>query len=194
MQSHKLAVKLFAGQGSDIPVEDFVPVFHHWIQGKLLDGHQLIDVADYGHVYEGPGTVLVSHEANIHIDLTDGKPGLLYIRKQPGAGATFRERLRAVFGAALQCAAMLESEQALPGGIRFRTQDPLFLINDRLNAPNTPETFAKVRPELDAFLQNLYGAKLDLAYEPHPERLFQVQIKAPAGVSLKSLLDRSATA
>lgn len=195
MQSHKLAVKFFAGQGADIPVEDFVPVFHRWIQGKLLNGHQLIDVADYGHVHQGPGTVLVSHEANIHIDLTDGKPGLLYIRKQPGAGNTFRERLRATFAAALQCAALLEAEAALPhGGIRFRTEGPLFLINDRLHAPNTPETFAGVRGELEAFLNNLYAAKVELAYAFHPERLFQVQVKAPAGVSVNSLLGRAATA
>src|SRR5579871_5658816 len=124
MESHKLAVKFFAESGGGLPVKDFVPVFHRWIQGKLLDGHQLIDVANYSHVHEGPGTVLVSHEANIHADLGEGKLGLLYIRKQPGAGATFQERLRSTFGYALRAALMLEQDSSLAGKLSFRTRDP----------------------------------------------------------------------
>jgi hypothetical protein len=193
MESHKLAVKFFAESGADIPVEEFVPVFHRWIQGKLLVGHQLIDVANYAHVHQGPGTVLVSHEANLHADLGDGKPGLMYIRKQPGTGASFRERLRSTFGFALKAASMLEQDPALAGKLSYRTRDPLFFINDRLHAPNTPETFEKVRSELDSFLQGLYGRKVELNYQPHPERLFQVQVAAPE-VKIHSLLDRVATA
>jgi hypothetical protein len=193
MESHKLAVKFFAQTGADIPVKDFVPVFHRWIQGKLVDGHQLIDVADYSHVHQGPGTVLVSYEANIHADLGDGKFGLLYIRKQPGAGSTFRERLRSTFAYALKAASMLEQDPALAGKLTFRTSDPVFLINDRLSAPNTPETFAQVRGELEAFLAGLYGTKVELSYSPHPERLFQVSIKAPH-VAINSLLEYGATA
>ena len=60
-----------------------------------IPDHLLIDVADYEHVPNGPGTVLVSHEANIHLDLADGRPGLLYIRKQPLKG-DLRERIRAL--------------------------------------------------------------------------------------------------
>ena len=37
--------------------------------------HLLIDVADYAHVPNGPGTVLVAHEANIHIDRTTAGSG-----------------------------------------------------------------------------------------------------------------------
>jgi hypothetical protein len=193
MESYKLAVKFFAETGGDIPVEEFVPVFHRWIQGKLLEGHQLIDVANYAHVHEGPGTVLVSHEANIHADLGDGKPGLLYIRKQPGAGTNFRERLRSTFGFALKAASMLEQDPALAGKVSYRTRDPLFLVNDRLHAPNTPETFAKVRGELEAFLQGLYGVKVELRYEPHAERMFQVRVVAPE-VKIKALLERVGSA
>ena len=35
--------------------------------------------------------VLVSHEANIHLDHTEGRPGLLYVRKQPYADADTTE-------------------------------------------------------------------------------------------------------
>jgi hypothetical protein len=66
-----------------------VPVFHRWIQQKSFPNHLLVDVADYAHVPEGPGTLLVSHEANIHFDRDGGKPGVLYVRKQP-AGENVR--------------------------------------------------------------------------------------------------------
>ncbi len=189
MESHKLAVKFFVEKGAGTPVEEFVPVFHRWIQGKLVEGHQLIDVANYEHVHEGPGVVLVSHEANIHADLGEGKLGLLYIRKQPGAGNSFRERLRSTFGYALKAASMLEQDAALAGKLSFRTRDPLFLINDRLHAPNTAETFGKVRGELEAFLKGLYGGNVELKYEPQAERLFQVRITAPE-TKISTLLDR----
>jgi len=193
MESHKLAVKFFVENGAGTPVEEFVPVFHRWIQGKVLEGHQLIDAANYAHVHEGPGVVLVSHEANIHADRGEGKLGLLYIRKQPGAGNTFRERLRSTFGYALKAASMLEQDPALVGKISFRTRDPLFLINDRLFAPNTPDTLGKVRGELEAFLKGLYGGNVELKYEPDAERLFQVRIGAPE-TKIATLLGRVATA
>src|SRR5205814_1119849 len=118
-----------------------------------LADHLLIDVADYKHVPEGPGTVLVSHEANIYTDQGEGRLGLLYFRKQPFAGAaTFAERLRATFRDALEACNLLEEEPALHGRVRFRTDELLFRVYDRLLAPNTDETFAEVKPELEAFL------------------------------------------
>ena len=193
MESHKLAVKFFVENGAQTPLEEFVPVFHRWIQGKLLGGHQLIDVANYEHVHEGPGVVLVSHEANIHADLGEGKLGLLYIRKQPGAGDSFRERLRSTFGYALRAATMLEQDAGLAGKISLRTRDPLFLINDRLHAPGNAETFGKVRGELEAFLKGLYGGNVELKFEPQAERLFQVRINAPE-TKISTLLDRVGSA
>ena len=55
-------------------IEDssFVPVFHSFIQTHALPDHLLIDVGDYTHVPDGPGTVLVSHEANVYMDHTVG--------------------------------------------------------------------------------------------------------------------------
>src|SRR5437763_2347144 len=103
MDSHKLSVKFFVEDPSALRPEEFVPVFHGWIQRHALADHLLIDVADYKHVPEGPGTVLVSHEANIYTDQGEGRLGLLYFRKQPFAGAaTFAERLRATFRDALE--------------------------------------------------------------------------------------------
>jgi len=193
MDSYKLAVKLFVENPGDFKTEDFIPVFHRWIQTRALDGHQLIDVADYGHVHQGPGTVLVSHEANIHADTEGGRLGLFYIRKYTIEGS-FANRLKVVFTNALKAASLLEKEPAFAGKIKFRTDEALFQINDRLNAPNTTQTFAQVTGDLNAFLQKLYGgASVDLIYHPDPQRLFEVGIRASQSVPLGTLLDRVAT-
>jgi hypothetical protein len=191
MDSSKLAVKFFIQDPSGLKAEDFIPVFHHWIQSRALEGHQLIDVADYGHVQEGPGTVLISHEANIHVDLGGGRLGLLYIRKAPIPGS-FRDRLRVVFGAALKAAAMLEGNTSLPAPVSFRTDIATFQINDRLLAPNSPETFARIKPDLESFLHNLYGSPVDLSYQPDPERLFEVNIRAEQSLPLATLIGQVA--
>ena len=189
MDSSKLAVKFFVEDAAALPVEGFVPVFHRWIQGRALSGHQLIDVADYKHVPEGPGTVLVSHEANIHADLGEGRLGLLYFRKQPLSGS-FTDRLRAVFKHGLQAAVLLQEDPALGTRIRFCTDDAIFRVYDRLHAPNSPQTFAAVRGELESFLRHLYGAPVELTHRPDPERLFEVAIKSPSAVPITTLLER----
>ena len=60
----------------------FSGVFQGWIQRKALDG-QLIDVADYRHVFEGPSVVLIGHDGDYTIEKRDGRLGLLFTRK-PG--------------------------------------------------------------------------------------------------------------
>ena len=80
MDSHKLAIKFFAEGSPDLGHDAFIPVFHSWIQQHALKDHLLIDVADYKHVKSGPGTVLVSHEANLSTDLAGDRLGLLYAR------------------------------------------------------------------------------------------------------------------
>lgn len=76
-QSNKFGVRLFL-KGPCRPLAEFIPVFHSWIQRRALAGHQLIDVHDYSHVADGPGILLVAHEANLNFD---GR-SLTYTRKQ----------------------------------------------------------------------------------------------------------------
>ena len=53
---------------SGVELEEFIPVFHDWIQTQQL-AELLIDVADYRHVPHGPGVVLVAHDAHYAMDL-----------------------------------------------------------------------------------------------------------------------------
>ena len=190
MDSHKLAVKFFAEGSPELAHDAFIPVFHSWIQQHAIKDHLLIDVADYAHVPEGPGTVLVSHEANISTDREHGKLGLLYVRKTD-AGTTFPRRLAAVFRAALEAAAKLEEEANLRGKLKFRGDELSFRIYDRLLAPNTPATFEQVKPELQRFLSELYsGAPVTLTQSGKPDELFEIQVKSQSTPTLATLRQR----
>src|SRR4051794_16534409 len=109
MDAHRISVKFFAQDGTSIADQAFVPVFHRWIQGKLVPDHLLVDVADYAHVHNGPGIALVSYEANFYTDRCEGRLGLMYQRKQPAAG-DFRARLEQAARAALEACRRLEKD------------------------------------------------------------------------------------
>lgn len=87
MITNKLQIKVFATGLDDELVPQVIPAFHRWITERALD-EILVDVADYRHVFHGPGITLVGHESTYHIDEHAGRRGLLYFRKRgfpPGA-------------------------------------------------------------------------------------------------------------
>jgi hypothetical protein len=184
MDSSKLNIKFYA-DAPGLRLADVVPIFHSWIQFHSIPDHLLIDVADYNHVPDGPGVVLVAHEANIYLDRFDGRLGLTYSRKAPLPGS-FSDRLRFCFGAALQAAALLDGNSEL-GGIKFRTNEVNLKINDRLLAPNSPETFASVKPELEKFLRGFFSSDVALEHRGDSRRLFEVQIRASSAPAIYAL-------
>jgi hypothetical protein len=194
MQAHKLSVKFFVEDASAIRGDEFVPIFHSWIQLHAVPEHLLIDVADYEHVHNGPGTVLVAHEANFYTDRGQGRLGLMYNRKQPAAG-TFADRMRQAFAAALEACARLEGEERLAGRIRFRTDEIQFRIYDRLLAPNTAETFAAVKPDLERLLRDLYGgAEFALERRQSSLSVFEVRIRSLSSPPVSELLSHLSAA
>src|SRR5690606_5668475 len=96
--------------------EKFVPVFHRWIRDDVLD-ELVIDVADYTHVPEGPGVVLVGHGSDYYVDLAENRPGLLYSRKRdlPEGANLIDDALRR----ALNAVRLLEEEAGLTPRPKF---------------------------------------------------------------------------
>jgi len=184
MQAQKLCVKLFLKDPAQLHGVKLVPVFQSCLQMHAVEDNLEIEVADYEHVPDGPGTVLVTHEANFSLDNGGGRPGLLYQRKQPLPGS-FGERLATIFRAVLQGAVRLEENP----GLAFRTDEISFRIADRLLAPNTAETFSAVKPELETFLRKLLGsATFQLEHKASAEKLFEVAIKSATTASISDLL------
>lgn len=190
MNVFKINVKLYVEDPSGLSHEQFVPVFHSWIQNHAVPGHTLIDVADYSHVQNGPGTVLVAHEANFYLDKLDGFLGFTYSRKQPAPG-DFGDRLRQAFAAAIDGCLRLEDDARFEGRMKFRTDEILVQLNDRLLGPNTPETFAAVKPELEKLAAELWpGANVDIEYIPAEQTLFEVRLRADQSPYLPQLRNR----
>jgi hypothetical protein len=187
MEAKKLQVKFFL-ENESVKLEDIVPVFHAWIREHKLGTEMLVDVADYAHVQDGPGVVLIGDASDYYLDLADGRPGLLYSRKR-WASENASERVEDALRRALNACRLLESE-ALAVPLRFRTDEVLFRINERLHSENTDAGFAKVRPVLEQAFAKLYGKAPSLERQGEARELLTVKASSPGAADVKTLLDR----
>jgi hypothetical protein len=159
MELHRIGVKFFAADPSSVRLETLIPVFHGWIQKQNLTGHLLIDIHDYSHMHHGPGILLVSHEANFSIDMSDGRPGLAYYRKTPTTLVPV-EHMTTILRSALQACRLLEKDAR----IRFTLDELAVFANDRLNAPNDNQTFKEFQEILSPALKQVFeGAEFKFA-------------------------------
>jgi len=180
-------VKLLAKDTEGVELEPLIPVFHNWIQGQVFE-ELLLDVADYRHVHEGPGVVLIGHQANYSVDNRDNRLGLRYNRKAPLEGSN-QDRLRQATRAALTAFQRLEGEAGLNGKLQFNGQEIEVFINDRLMAPNRDSTREAVKPELQDFFGSLFrGGDYALSHGSDPRALFGVYVKANRVFSVSELL------
>ena len=180
-------IKLLLKSPESINLETVVPVFHSWIQEQVAE-ELLLDVASYAHVPNGPGVLLIGHEADYSLDATDGRLGLRYNRKAPVEGSN-QERLKQAARAVLKALARLEQDARLNGKVQFDGKNIELFINDRLLAPNNEETRQAVEPELRGFLDtSLARSGYSLQYEPEPRRLLGVRIQFEQELTVKELL------
>lgn len=189
MQIQQLSVKVFAMPGF-LDQGDLIPIFHRWIREKALPGVLLIDVADYRHVPDGPGVMIIAHEAHYGLDSGDGELGFLYSRKRDPVGDA-QARLREAFGAVFQACKLLEAEPSLGGKLRFDYGRLEVRLMSRLVAPNTAEAFGQLRQDLEPFLAQLYGgADVALTHRDDPKRPLAVRAQVAGTHDVNALLSR----
>ena len=194
MDAYRIGFKFFLDNPQSIERERFVPMFHLWIRDQGLSDHLLIDVADYLHVANGPGVVLVSHEANISMDETDGRLGLLYQRKR-SFGKSFEERVRIALFSTLEACLKLEHDPALGGNVRFKTDEFAMRIEDRLAAPNTAATLGQVKPILESLVKKLYDvSSVQLERNADESEAFGVTVMTGRSRPIAELEDRTGLA
>ncbi|HEY2980188.1 MAG TPA: hypothetical protein VGJ22_03320 [Anaerolineales bacterium] len=183
MNVQHINIKLFIENPQAVRLDHFAGIFNTWIQRRLTDD-LLIDVADYLHVHHGPGIVLIGHEANYSLDNASGRLGLLYNRKEQLDGTTQDKLVQAV-RSTLTAARRLEQEQR----IKFVGGELQLVVNDRLLAPNTLETFAAIEADLKTLFDRLYkGRGYELNQGPDPRERFTVNVKAAAQFAVEALL------
>lgn len=87
MNVQHINIKFYIENPETVSLAEYSAVFNFWIQEQRLD-ELLIDVADYLHVHNGPGIMLIGYEADYSLDNRAGRLGLLYNRKAQVEGTT----------------------------------------------------------------------------------------------------------
>lgn len=188
----RLQIKYFLENPDDVDMSVFIGVFQRWIQQNRLGG-LMIDVADYRHVPNGPGVVLIGDESDYALDSAGGRLGLLFTRKRR-RDITFQAQLKTSFHLALTACHLIETEA--PGkqkkALKYRADEVEIRFSDRLQFPNRPETFDAVREDLSAVIEEVYG-DVPVRLAPvggDPRQLFTVQVHAEGEISIATLLER----
>jgi hypothetical protein len=188
--ANQLSVKLYAaGPRSAAELEPLISIFHGWIRDRAhrLCGKLLIDVADYRHVKDGPGVVLIGHEAHWSVGGLGGDGlGLIYGRKRDAAGE-LPGKLAEAFHDALTAATRLEQEPS--SGLSFEGARARVVFMSRIHATNDAASFAAARPELEAVARRLWGSATLRHVADDPRTPLTVDVEGTA-IAPRDLLAR----
>jgi len=185
MQPVSMRLKIYANNLGKVTSKDCIPIFHKWIQEKRF-AETLIDVADYSHVHDGPGVMLIAHEADYALNFTEGRLGLEYTRKR-AFPETFQKLLQQCFFQAVTACCSLEDEPAMKNRITFFPGDCSLQLRDRLLAANMPATRDALKKELLSFFSAFsWLANPDGFVEiAEPKKLVGYYLQINQGLSLK---------
>ena len=190
MIPHRVYVKFFVENNETPDLIAVGAVFHRWIQTAAVPG-RLLDVADYKHVPQGPGMILVGNDGDYGLDLGNGRYGLIYTQKREWQSDSLQERVRLTWQRALQATALLADDASLD--VAFRTDQVEIAFVDRLNTPNTDETLTAVHDDIVSTLRELTG-DMDVSVtrsEGDERRPFTLQVSIPTSPPLAELLAKS---
>ena len=154
MDLQKFGIKLYLTTNVGCDSKDFIPVFHNWIQDKVISDHILIDVADYSHIPDGPGVMLIAHEGHFSLDQENHQPGMMYMRKSELKG-DFKERFIHVLTTVIQAANRLRDNK-INKEVDFIHNSFRFITNDRLYAENTIKNQNLYKEEIQKTLNDKY--------------------------------------
>lgn len=187
MDVERFCLKFFAREGG-VDEACFIPIFHDWIRLKSLPG-TLIDVADYRHVPDGPGIMLISFDINYAMDHGGGQFGLSAQRKL-GSEGSHSERIVDLAKRMARFGTLLEEDTRLGGAFALEGGKFHYCANDRLRLPNTEESFAALQPELLAAAAVLYGDQPVVVsrLENDPRERLTVVVEAAGPVAMAALL------
>jgi rhodanese-related sulfurtransferase len=152
-------------------LEPAIAVFHRFIQRGLVEG-LILDVADYRHVPQGPGVLLVGHDVDYGVE----EGGFTVVRKrraEDAASTQVRDALRMGLGAMDALAA--------DGALDLAIDRARFTVAAFDRREGTPEEVAaSLRDELEPLVTELYGtdAKLSPVVADDPRQAPAVHVEA----------------
>jgi rhodanese-related sulfurtransferase len=186
----RIAVRFFVSPDphAAVDLEPFIPLFHRFIQQGALEG-LLIDVADYAHVPEGPGVLLVGHDVDYAIDCGGGQASLLVTRKRFG-DLPLAEVVHDLLRKAVIAIQAIEGDGS--AGLRFATDRLEMRSLDRLSTPNSAEQYETLRSGVAPVLEKLFEGgcefvRVDAGDERKP---LAIGVAAPEAVPVETLVQR----
>lgn len=185
----RLALKLHARSPklAHADLEACVALFHRYIQQQRLPG-LLLDVADYAHVQDGPGVILIGHDVDYGVDLGAGRAGLLVTRKR-NRELALAELLRDTLRMAFAAAAALEADA--PRALALDTGSLEIRVPDRLALRNDAEGATALERAARPLLAQVYGAApLTLSHRSaaDPRALLSLAVEAKGAGAAGELL------
>jgi hypothetical protein len=190
MRLNRTSIKILLKNPKSANNQDLIPVFHSWIQKQAVTDHLLVDVHDYSHVAKGPGLLLYGHEGCFSLDFGQDPAGLVYQRPQRSE-ASFEDQLTETLRPLLQGCCLLESQTLTGTPFEFKTNQFRIAIQDRLNAPNTEETYRRFRPLLSDFLERtLESDDFTVDHLSDSKQLFSVEVRTNSSSTVTELLSR----
>jgi hypothetical protein len=112
MNLQRVHLKVFTDAPETFSLDPFLDIFARWREDKTHPCAWL-DLADYAHVENGPGIMLIGQRGNLSMDLAAPGPGILYANKKD-LGAGDADRIAETFRRALQLFEALTGESAYP--------------------------------------------------------------------------------
>lgn len=190
MKPNRITVKflLTPETRASLDLDALIPLFHRFIQQQSVEG-LLIDVADYIHVPDGPGVILIGHDVDYGMDLTGGLPGLLVTAKRNET-----EDLAALIRVTLRRAlvAMQAIEEADEVEVRFDRSSLVVRVLDRLVASNSEPGFAELTSTAEPIFTELFGASsvgLAAVQEDDARQAVALEVKAEAPLDSGSAIE-----
>lgn len=189
MEPQRMTIRIPVRLAEGFEEEKLIGIFHDWIRRDALP-ERLIDVADYQHVPQGPGIMLVSHEVHFALDHSDGD-AVLAQQRRPVEGP-LDQRLLDLVAAATRVAAGLAAEKDLEGRLEVDAGCVEWQSFDRLRAPNDDAAWTALEPALRKLAGTLYGkdARVERVVG-HPGDPLTARLQATAPVDIATLLARA---
>ncbi len=191
MDLQHTTIKLFA-ERADFELHELIPIFHRWIQTNAIADVLLVDVADYAHVPEGPGVMLIAHEGHFSFDVGavrtgNAQPGVVYANKRKAIGSS-ADRIRRALALAVRAASLLENEKALEGKVRFTPNQLLIRFDDYLHLANNDASLDQVRSDVEQVLTDIYqGAQANLTRDTNSKTGLTVDVNVDSNLTLSEI-------
>ena len=182
----RIHLKLLAKAPPDFSVDPFLSIFARQ-RHDVESPEDWVDLADYAHMSKGVGILLVGRRANFSIDLGDPSPGFLYGGKT-GLQGPVEQRILETFRRCVTLVEVLLAEPEYPVVLEPLWGSWQLVMNDRLSAPNTADTDAFLRTDIEAALDFLFGpSSYKAERESDPGRRYGVSIRADQAPTLEEL-------